>query len=217
MSLSSAEPSEVLGLAAKIAADPVLPPRLRRETTRSLATAEEPALLLRRLQVDAEQYLPTIARSVPTADLSKVVSVDSFIRHYAKPEYRDTFDTPESFAQYVESSTDSDSLLGEAIATPPILLKWYRSWLTPTRSLTGKGGSQLIQDLEMRGEPPVVLLHFSRTSLIRAGVTVRVPCSLDAVPGQNYQWRPGGPASGLTEYIDGDVPSDALSGIEWRR
>ena len=46
-----------------------------------------------------------------------------------------------------------------------------------------------------------------------AGVGVREPRGLDAVPGRFVRWSPGG-VSG--ERIDKDIPLAALGDLEWR-
>ena len=61
----------------------------------------------------------------------------------------------------------------------------------------------------------MVIFEFERDTLLALGLQVRRPNSLDSVLGPNYQWRESGLASGVPEYVDGNIPRAALSRITW--
>lgn len=203
-------------LIRKVEADRAVPPVVRRLTARVAGTYEDPILAIRRLQAEAERHLPAMARHPARQPLARVVTAATFLRHYTNPTYRDAFSTPEDFVAFVGSGDAPEKVLQDALTTADPLFSWRRSWLTPARSMAGRSASALLGDLEMPGEPPVVIFRFSLASMTFAGVDVRPPCALDAVLGPNYQWRSGGPASGVDEFVDGDIPRDALTAMEWR-
>lgn len=212
----AAERDLASALMRKVEADRAVPQTVRRLTARVAGMYEDPILAIRRLQVEAERHLPSMARVPSRQPLARVVTAATFLRHYTSPGYRDAFTTPQDFVAFVESSVSPDGVVQDALTTADPLFSWRRSWLTPERSLAGRSAAALLGDLEMPGEPPVVIFKFSVASMTAAGVDVRPPCALDAVLGPNYQWRPGGPASGVDELVDGDIPHGALTAIEWR-
>lgn len=214
--VQAAERDLASALIRKVEADRTVPPAVRRLTTRVAGTYEDPILAIRRLQVEAVKHLPVMARRPARQPLARVVTAATFLRHYTSPSYRDAFSTPRDFVAFVASAEDAESVLMDALTTVDPLFSWRRSWLTPERSVAGRSAAALLGDLEMPGEPPVVIFKFSVTSMSATGVDVRPPCALDAVLGPNYQWRPGGPASGVDEFVDGNIPRAALTAIEWR-
>ena len=62
-------------------------------------------------------------------------------------------------------------------------------------------------------EPPYLVLIFPAEKMKAAGMAVREPRGLDAVPTQLVHWVPGDVPD---ERIDQDIPATALGGIEWR-
>ncbi len=203
-------------LRSKVAKDPVLPERLRRLGQRTGPEYDDPVLALLRLQEEALVFLQQLERRPSRQPLARLLTASTYLRWYTKPEYRDAFQTPEDFIAYVDTTAQPNETLRQTLTVSSPLFSWHRSWLTSERHIARKDGAQLLHDLEMPGEPPVIICHFSLDSLARAGVDVRLPCSLDAVLGPHYQWRPGGLASGADEFIDGNIPLEALSYLEWR-
>lgn len=212
----AAERDLASALIRKVEADRAVPHAVRRLTTRVAGTYEDPILAIRRLQVEAERHLPAMARRAARQPLARVVTAATFLRHYTSPGYRDAFSTPEDFIAFVATANAPETVLQDALTTADPLFSWRRSWLTYERSVAGRAATALLRALEMPGEPPVVIFKFSVTSMTSAGVDVRPPCALDAVLGPNYEWRPGGPASGAEEFVDGDIPRGALTAMEWR-
>lgn len=207
---------QVLSMIEKIESDGTLDNAQRSHARRLRATVADPALVLSRLQKQARAYLPRIARHVPTAALCRAVTAESFRMHLAKPEVREAFTTSADFLVYVHSFEDKSSALLEMLTPDIELFSWERSWLADSRKLRGLNGQELSLALELEKEPPFVLFNFEVEQLRSSGVLIRTPCSLDSVLGPNPQWRPGGPMSGIDEYVDGDVPFEALTNLEWR-
>ena len=202
---------------AKIDADRSLPGPLKRRAMLLESRVDQPALVVNRLQKIALDYLPTLPRTEPTAALVKVLSADTFWRHYSRPEVHDAFLTADDFSSFVERRTDPDGFLNDSLTLFDPVIAWERSWLTTVVALRGLSAEETIRVLEMNANSPVVLLEMSRASLVAAGVTIRHTCSLDSVLGPHYQWREGGPISGAPEYIDGPIPRAAVTSTVWRQ
>jgi hypothetical protein len=82
------------------------------------------------------------------------------------------------------------------------------------KDVEGLSGAQMKVRLNVRQDPPYVMLIWMVDGMLASGVTVRVPCGLDAIPSRLLQWyRENVP----NERIDGDLPRMALERIEWRR
>ncbi len=207
-------PNEALLLVNRVGQDRSLEERYRRRASRLLARVDEPALVLRRLQQSAREALPTLPRTAPTAALVRAVTAGAFWQHHAQPVVRDSFLTGEDFARYVGTAPDPGDTLRHFLAPNPLLVEWQWSWLAELVHIRALTGTQISQALELNQSPPLVLFIFAREDLLREGVTVRKPNSLDSVLGPHLQWRAGGPLSGVREYVDGSVPLAALSTIE---
>lgn len=214
-------PSEVetAVMLQKVREDAALPRHLRDRAVRAAGDLTQSVRALQRLQRLAENELPLIPRSQPTRGLSRVVSAGTFLRYHLEPEFREVFTTTDDFVRYVDSSADPNAELFAHLSPSPIAIPWQRSWLAPTRQIRGLSGNDLIRVLELGAdaEPPFVALHMPLDRLQGAGVLVRPPCSLDSVLGPNPQWSPTGLASGVDEFVDGDVPRDAVERVEWVR
>lgn len=199
-----------------VESDTSLTRRQRSAAIRLRASLGSPATALSRLQRYAMDDLPAMPRIEPTVGLSRVVSASTFRKYLAEPEVRDTFYSDEDFVRYVDTHPDPSLLLSSFVHHRPVLFEWSRSWLCETRQIRGLDGEELAHALEISSVPPLIVFNFTLKSLQANGVLVRSPCSLDAVLGPNAQWRPGGPVSGAREYVDGDIPTEAVSSIEWR-
>ena len=79
--------------------------------------------------------------------------------------------------------------------------------------ITGLNGSQTRSKLQIKQKPSYLVMIFPMALMTSAGVGVRQPRGLDAVPGRFVRWSSGG-VSG--ERIDKDIPLAALGGMEWR-
>lgn len=207
---------ETLAILDKVRRDRRLARADRTAAARLTAQADRPALVLERLQQRAYDRLPSFARDTPVCDLVRVVTVSTFLMYHAKPEIREAFTTSIDFALYVADSEKPSERLYECLSDAPILFHWTRSWLADARPLMRLDGRSISAALELEKEPPFVVFFFELPKLLAADVLVRTPNALDSVLGPNPQWRPGGPVSGVAEFVDGDVPRAALTRVEWR-
>lgn len=198
----------------KVRADSTLSDSLRGRFRR-LTGPVAPAQALQRAQVFAREELPKLPREEPTGSLGRVLSASTFLRYASKPEVRDTFTTVDDFIRFVESGDNGESVIWDFLTPGPVVFPWERSWLAELAPLRGLTGAEIVRALEITSDPPFVLFELSVKTMREANVTVRTPCSLDSLLGPNPQWRPGGPASGIREYIDGDVPRTAISAVRW--
>jgi hypothetical protein len=203
-------------LVNKVAADSSLPRAVRQRARRLLPRAGTPALVLNRLQEVAEDYVVTLPRVRPTVALTRAITVSTFWKHYCRADVRARFNTAEDLARYIGSDNDPAGVLRDFLDRMPYVVEWKRSWLAEARQLRGLSGRQVADALELGQDPPLVLLQFDLPHLLAQGVTVRKPCALDSTLGPNLQWRPGGPVSGLREYVDSDIPLAALTQLDWR-
>ena len=86
--------------------------------------------------------------------------------------------------------------------------------MVPAANIAGLNGRSLKVRLKLSSsEPPYLIFIFPVAKLQAAGVQVREPRGVDAVPARHVQWSPGGVAD---ERIDQDIPYAALGGIQWR-
>ena len=121
---------------------------------------------------------------------------------------------PGAYVRHLAAQADPAAAARRDLAGDPILLPASHSWLIPAANLARVDGRTLARRLQLgESRPPYVVFIFPRESLHAAGVTVREPRGIDAVPGPLLQWTPGGVPN---ERIDGDVPLSALGWIEWR-
>jgi hypothetical protein len=203
----------------KVRSDRSLPVTIRSRAWKAASDVSQPARALRRLQTLAGKTLPGVARDAPSTSLSRVVSAGTFWRHHTSLEWRDMFTTVDDFVRFINSSSDPNTALTDMLSRDPIAFPWQRSWLAQTRQIRGLDGRSLVKALELGSavELPLVAFHLPLDLLLGSGVMVRRPCSLDSVLGPNPQWSPSGLASGIEEYIDGDVPLSAIGTIEWVR
>lgn len=204
------------GLIDKVRRDPQLPSRLRRNIVRLAARTADPAILIPRLQRLAVDQWRDLPREAPRYDLLRVVPAHTFWAHHAKPEVRASFTTVDDFAAYVSSADDPSGLLMEFLADDHISIPAERSWLAEAEPLRRMNGYETSQALEIDKEPPLVVFHFPLDRLLDNDVSVRRPCSLDSAVGPNFQWREEGLASGIQEFVDGDIPRECVGHLEWR-
>lgn len=208
---------EVAVLLEKVREDRRLPQHLRERVRRAAGDLEHPSRALSRMQELARRELPNLPRARPRVGLARVVTAGTFLRHHTEPTFRETFATTDDFVRYVSTSDQPDAELWNNFSVAPIAVPWERSRLAPLALLEGRSGGQLIQALELGSdaEPPFVLLRMPLRRLLQTGVAVRPPCSLDSSLGPHWQWSPTGLASGIDEYVDGDVPRAAIASLKW--
>lgn len=210
--------SEVLLYVEKIVSDPSLPAIERARVQRIRRSSSEPAVAFRRLDRLARTYLEGLPRVAPTEQMCRGVSVDTLRAHTVRSDVRGIFTTGVDLARYLDAEADpAAALRGMLPESGVVVFPWAHSWLAPSAALRGLSAAEFSAALEIGIEPPFAVFHLSVADMRMHDVLIRTPCSFDSVPGRNKQWRPGGPASGVPEFVDGDVPVEAISEIEWRR
>lgn len=161
-----------------------------------------------------EAFAPTIVRRSPTTSLARCVSVETFHMWHLREDVHLRIQTHAAYRRWVDRAPDPSALLLADLKSDPTLFPARFSWLIPQHQVRGRRGAQLKTRLRLRptDQPPFIVFLLPLSRLDDAGVGVRVPCALDAIPGRNVQWTSAG-VSG--EFVDGDVPRASLKEIQW--
>ena len=192
--------------------------RLPRYVRRSAAglqalAAVQPPLVLDGLEALRRRVLPDLALQQPTCDYARCVSVDAFWEHNLHSERRAAFVTSKDYLHWLRLQADPATSALNDISTGNIVPAAH-SWMVPAANIAGLNGRSLKVRLKLSSsEPPYLIFIFPVAKLQAAGVQVREPRGVDAVPARHVQWSPGGVAD---ERIDQDIPYAALGGIQWR-
>ncbi len=203
-------------LVSTVADDRGLQASVRREAgaLRDLVT-RNPDLALEHLEAIAARVVATLKLENPTADLAKCVGLENFWTYYLDPDVKAFVDS-ETYRRQVDRAANAGEKLARDLKTDRILIKAVHSWLVIFSDIEHLDGQATKVALAIRHSPPYAVLVFPLKSMLRAGVRVRTPRSLDAVPERLIDWREGGLASGARELIDADIPRDALGPVQWR-
>ncbi len=148
----------------------------------------------------------------PKCDYARCVSVEIFWRFHVNRETRGQFRNHTEYRQHLEAELDPartarSHLSGEVLVPAP------HSWLVPANHLAGLTGIRMRQLLQFEQRPPYLVMVFPVSKLLAAGVQVREPRGIDAVPKRFTQWAAGDVPG---ERIDEDVPLSALGSLQWR-
>ncbi len=192
--------------------------RLPRYVRRSAAglqalAAVQPPLALDGLEALRQRVIPDLALQQPTCDYARCVSVDAFWEHNLHSERRAAFVTSKDYLHWLRLQADPATSALNDISTGNIVPAAH-SWMVPAANIAGLNGRSLKVRLKLsNSEPPYLIFIFPVAKLQAAGVQVREPRGVDAVPARHVQWLPGGVPD---ERIDQDIPFAALGGIQWR-
>jgi hypothetical protein len=193
--------------------DSHLPAKVRREAgaIASLASSN-PDLAIDRLEALRLSTLPALPLSTPTLDYARCVSLEVFWRFNLDPAVKRLFVTAEDYRRWIESRPLPEHQLKKDLGAQ-LLAPSANSWLVPVALLDGLSASELKIRLNFGQPPPYVLMVLSVATMTAAGVEVRSPTGVDAIPSRHTQWfRENVP----DERIDRDIPRAALERIEWR-
>ncbi len=185
--------------------------RHRARTLGALA-GTNPDLALTRLTELRAELVPRLPTSAPTIDYVRCVGIEVYWRRNLAPARKAFFATPEDYRRAVEAETDPAARLLSDLGPDPIVPA-ANSWLLPLEDVKGLSGAQTKVRLNIAQDPPYVVLIWTVDGMLAAGVTVRAPCGLDAIPSRLLHWYPENVPN---ERIDGDLPRKALERIEWR-
>ncbi len=186
--------------------------RSRAAGLQALATSQA-SLVFDDLETLRRQVISALPMQQPTCDYARCVSVEAFWLHNLRAERRAAFLTPRNYLHWLRFQGDPAAAALNDISTDDIVPAPH-SWLVPAASIAGLSGRGLRARLKLSGsEPPYLVFVFPVVDLKAAGVEVREPRGLDAVPARHVQWSPGDVPD---ERIDQDIPYAALGGVEWR-
>lgn len=202
-----------LDLINVVASDTKLHRSARQEARRLVPlAASQPELVEVRLEDLRRRVVTGLPLSPPNRDYARCVSVDVFWRFHLATNLRDFFRQPGQYQKFLETQADPSAVAGRQLAGG-VLVPAPHSWLIPEAKITGLSGLQTRSRLQIKQKPPYLVMIFPMALMKAAGVGVREPRGLDAVPGRFVRWSPGG-VSG--ERIDKDIPVAALGDLEWR-
>ena len=205
--------SEARELIRIVTTDAGLPIPARRRAGALVGLAESnPNLALERLIELSDEIRPRLIVETPATDYARCVSIEVYWRYNLGRDRKELFRSPEDYRRRVEIENDPAARLLADLA-PGILVPAAHSWLVPLSDLDGLSGTQVRMRLNMRQDPPYVVLVLSADRMRIGGVAVRSPRGIDAIPGRHVQWHPGDVRN---ERIDLDIPASAVEGIEWR-
>lgn len=209
-------------LAAKLISlveeDDGLPAEVREQASRLRGLADRnPDLAIDRLKQEARRLAAELSYRPPSIPLSKSLSLETFYAHYLVEDVKARFTTAESYRRYLERQSDINHVLRDQVKKEGILVPAKHSWLAPYEEVRDRTADELIVVLEVPDtRPPLVVLVFGTPGDTANEFLIRTPRATDAVLGEHTRWRPGGPASGVPEFVDQDIPASALRQVEWR-
>jgi hypothetical protein len=205
-----------LRLVSIVADDPGLSDSVRKKAAALWAVVtRNPDLALEQLDRLALAAIPTLPLVAPMADLAKCVGIENYWAFYLDGKVRAFLDS-ETYRRQVELAPNPSRTLLMDLKTDPILIAAIHSWLVLLADVEGLDADEIRNALAIRGTAPYAIFVFPVGDLRAAGVMVRTPRAVDAVPERLVEWRLGGLASGATELIDQNIPRRALGSIQWR-
>ena len=205
--------AEARDLIRVVADDPGLPQFARTEANRLLPmAATEPSLVPARLETLRVRVLPDLPLWSPERDYARCVSVTTFWRFHLDPAVRGFFRHGAEYQRHLEAETDP-ALVALGHLPGGVLVPAPHSWLVPADRIAGLNGVQTRSLLQFEQRPPYLVMIFPVEQMLAAGVRVREPSGIDAVPGRFTGWVPGDVPG---ERIDEDIPLAALGSLQWR-
>jgi len=172
-----------------------------------------PSLVLDCLDALRREVVPNLGLQQPGCDYARCVSIDAFWEHNLHSERRAAFVTSKDYLHWLRLQADPAASALHDISAGTIVPAAH-SWMVPAANIAGLNGRSLKARLKLSAnEPPYLVFVFPAAKLKAAGVRVREPRGVDAVPARHVQWLPG---SVPGERIDQDVPYAALGGLQWR-
>lgn len=196
-----------------VSADPTLPAATRHQALDlGPLAATNPDLALTRLQELRDTFVPGLPLVVPIVDYARCVNIEIYWRWNLDPIAKAFISTAEDYRRIVEADAVPEVRLWNDLGPDP-LVPAANSWLLPVAGIAGLSGAETKVRLNMAQDPPYVVFVFSVARMHAAGIGVRIPCGLDAVPSRLLQWYPENVPS---ERIDSDLVRNAVERIEWR-
>lgn len=170
------------------------------------------ALALQRLDALHKDTVPHLQTQEPQVDYARCIGVLTFWRFNIDIAIKTAFPDHDNYRRRIERSQHPEMLLTSDLGPGP-LVQANHSWLAPARLIAGLTAAQTQIRLNFNQPPPYVIMVFSKSKMQAAGVEVREPRGIDAIPRRLTQWRPDNVPG---ERIDRDIPLAALERLEWR-
>lgn len=168
---------------------------------------------LTKLSLEVAGALP---REPTTMDLGRCVSVDVFWRFHLAPDVKAFFVTPEEYSRYLQRAPIPQDRLEADFDWADVAFPQEHSWVCRWEQIEPLDANATRRALGLPNKPPYIVFRLDGASLVGAGVTIRPARSVDAVIGLHTEWDAAGPSPGMSEYVDGDVPSSVVEEIRWR-
>ena len=165
-----------------------------------------------RLEDLRARVLPDLPLLPPECDYARCVSVDTFWRFHVDPAVRGLFRHHTEYQRHLEAAPDP-ALVARSHLSDGVLIPAPHSWLVPADRIAGLSGLQTRSLLLVEQRPPYLVMIFPMERMLGAGVGVREPRGIDAVPKRFTRWVPEDVPG---ERIDEDIPLAALGGLLWR-
>ena len=205
--------TEALDLIEVVTGDTKLHQSARRAARKLVPlAASEPEVVWDRLELLRRRVVPDLPLWPPDCDYARCVSVAAFWRHHLAPNHRDFFRHHGQYQKYLETQADPATVARSHLGGD-VLVPEPHSWLIPAERIAGLSGLQTRSRLQIKQKPPYLVMILPMALMQAAGMGVREPRGLDAVPGRFLQWS-SGDVSG--ERIDQNIPLAALGDLKWR-
>lgn len=205
----------VVGIIAKIEGSDV--PEEVRQEVRHVATLADrnPAWAADRLRRIASPYLSTLPYRKASHDLYRCVPVQTVHRHMTDAAWQAI--SPLAYRRRAEAAADPAAFVRSTIPPRKVIFPSLNSWLIDASSVRTMNASELHDRLELGADrqPPFVLFHLTVQLMAANGVEIREPTVLDAAAGGQFRWSPAGLSIGA-EYVDRDVPIEAVEEVLWK-
>ena len=205
--------AEARDLIRVVANDPGLPRFARREANRLLPmAAAEPELVPARLDALRTRVVPDLPLWPPERDYARCVSIDTFWRFHLPRAMRGFFRSHAEYQRHLEADADP-ARVARSHLRDGVLVPAPHSWLVPAARIEGLNGLQTRALLQFEQQPPYLVMILPVERMQAAGVRVREPRGVDAVPSRFTRWVPEDVPG---ERIDEDIPLTALGSLQWR-
>jgi hypothetical protein len=144
-------------------------------------------------------------------DLGRALGIDTFLRWHTRREVHDRF--LGMAALYRSLVVHSPARVINDLPDTGIIIEAKRSWMAPLDGFRKVKVEDLAAILKTPHlvDPPAIVLCLPADRLRNAGVRVRRPCPLDAIPERHTQWEDSAVDG---EVIDGDIPRSACDRAE---
>lgn len=208
-------PEETATAIEKVLASTLLSDAVRREARQLRARLPaESAAVQRRLCEMAIEADDDGSYAPPTTDLLRVMPATTVL---AKAVHESERLDPRAFLAAAEASGDPAGYFRARIRPGAVVFVRGHSWMVDAPGLLSLDSRELTRALELHDNqrPPFIVFRLTVARMRAAGVLVRPSNALDAAAAGQPQWNPEGLRLGR-EYLDRDVPIEAVEDLVWK-